>query len=41
MKRGIFGDGYGGDFSKNNDNEVLELKPASEKEILEIIKSRV
>ena len=41
LKRGIFGDGYGGDFSKNNDNEVLGLKPASEKEILEIIKSRV
>ena len=36
----IFRDGYGGDFSSNNDNKLLGLKELSESEVEEIFRSR-
>jgi uncharacterized protein YbjT (DUF2867 family) len=38
LKRAIFAEGYGGDFTGNNDNELLGLKELSEKDVEEIIR---
>jgi hypothetical protein len=41
LKTAIFRDGYGGDFSSNNDNKLLGLKEMSESEVAELVRSRV
>ncbi len=38
LKLAIFGEEYGGDFSKNHDNEVLGLKETNEEEIEGIVR---
>ena len=40
LKRAIYGEHYGNDFSKNNDDEMLGLKPLSEEEIDELVRIR-
>ena len=40
LKVAIYGDGYGGDFSSNNDNKLLGLKELSESEVEEVIRDR-
>ncbi|KAK3711557.1 hypothetical protein LTR37_009548 [Vermiconidia calcicola] len=41
LKRAAFADGYGGDFSLNNDNAMLGLNEMSEREIDDIVRSRM
>ncbi|WPG97792.1 Hypothetical protein R9X50_00057300 [Acrodontium crateriforme] len=38
LRRAVYGEGYGGDLSQDNDNELLGLKVLTDDEILEIIK---
>jgi uncharacterized protein YbjT (DUF2867 family) len=38
LSRAIMGEGYGGDFSANNDNELLGLKTLNDKEIEEVVR---
>lgn len=38
LKRGIYGKEYGGDFSKENDNQLLGLEEISEKDIEDIVR---
>ena len=40
LQRAVWGEGYGGDFSKDNDNELLGLKELSEEEVEDIVRSR-
>ena len=40
LKRAIYTQGFGGDFSKNNDNKILGLAEMSEKEVEDVIRSR-
>ena len=41
FKTAIYKDGYGGDFSQNNENKMLGLTEMSEKEVEELIRSRM
>ena len=41
VKRAIFSPGFGGDFSSNNDNELLGLKELSEKDVEEYVRRSV
>ena len=41
LKRAIFADGYGGDFSANNDNALLGLEELTAKDVEEMVRSRV
>ena len=40
LMRAIYGEGFGGDFSKNNDNEFLGLTELNEKEVEDIVRSQ-
>ena len=41
LKRAIFAEEHGGDFSSNNDDELLDVKKMSEQDVEDMIRSRV
>jgi uncharacterized protein YbjT (DUF2867 family) len=41
LMRAVVGEGYGGDFSKNNHNDLLGLKTLNEQEVESVVKSSV
>ncbi|KAK4548125.1 hypothetical protein LTR36_009994 [Oleoguttula mirabilis] len=40
LKRAIFAEGYGGDFTDSNDNQLLGLKQLSDEDVVEAIRAR-